>query len=88
MSLSNGVYEPCAAVIFFQKDDAVNTILSCVIINNLLTMRGNYSHDPFTDEDGSSSASSEDPGSDNDMEGDPWSIRDALAAHLASLAIQ
>ena len=60
-----------AQQLFFQKDDAMNTILSCIIINNLLTMRGNYSHDPFTDEDGSSSASSEDLRSDNDMEGDP-----------------
>ena len=76
-----------AQQLFLQKDDAVNTMLSCIIINNLLTMRGNYSHDPFTDEDGSSSASSEDLGSDNDMAGDPRSIRNALAAHLASLAI-
>ena len=61
----------------------VNCILSCIIINNLLTMRGNYDHDPFSDDE---SDEDEEPvlvGEDTDSTA--ASIRDALAAHLASL---
>ena len=67
----------------WKKKDAVNCILSCIIINNLLTMRGNYDHDPFSDDE---SDEDEEPVLvSEDTDSTAASIRDALAAHLASL---
>ena len=76
----------CKANEVWKKRDAVNTILACIILNNLLTLRGNYDHNPFSDDE-DSDADEFEGCSDDEQTEDCLNIRDALAAHLAGLAV-